>query len=109
MKSIIISGVVFLGLMAASSVVVAETAMPTVGTRCTACHSVDTRVTGPAFKDVGEKYKADKDAINTITKHIMSGGRFGWNAGMKMPPRGGTDLTDAQIKEMATFISGLRK
>jgi cytochrome c len=83
------------------------TEMPAPGKQCLTCHSIDKKVVGPAWKDVAFKYKDDKDAIVKLTAHISAGGAFGWKAVMKMPPKGGANLNDNDIKALAVFISEL--
>ena len=107
MKSVFISMLAVLGLMAATAQAVE---MPAVGKKkCAACHTVDKKLVGPAFVDVSKKYKGDKNAVKKISASIKSGGTFGWNYG-KMPPRGLTSsATDEDIAVMAKFIAGLAK
>ncbi len=74
---------------------------------CVACHKIESRVVGPAWKDVGAKYKNDPNAAATIALHIKSGGSFGWKFGV-MPPRGGSTISDADVAALAKFIASLR-
>lgn len=74
---------------------------------CLSCHRVDVKLVGPAWKDVAAKYKGKPNAVATITSHIEKGGSFGWNFGV-MPPRGGSQLSDADVGKLAKFIAGLK-
>lgn len=74
---------------------------------CLACHKIEGKVVGPAWKDVGAKYKADANAASTIATHIKVGGSFGWKMGA-MPPRGGSTLSDADVASLAKFIAALK-
>lgn len=106
MKSIIVSMVVAAGLLATGS---AMAGAPATANGCKACHSIDSdkKVVGPGWKAVAEKYKGDAKAVSTISDHIAKGGKFGWNFG-QMPAKGGNaKLTDADIKELAEYISKL--
>lgn len=106
MKSIIVSMVAVTGLMVAGLAPAAE--LPAVGqAKCGACHAVDRKVVGPAFKDVAAKYKNDKDAVAKISASITKGGSFGWHLG-SMPARG-LGASDADVATMAKFITGLAK
>lgn len=105
MKSIIVGMVAAAGLMVTGAAMAAD--MPAAGKACLACHAVDKKVVGPAFTDVGAKYKGQADGASKIEANIKAGGQFGWKAAMKMPPKGGTNLTDADIHDMANFIAGL--
>jgi cytochrome c len=71
---------------------------------CLACHKIDSKLVGPAWKDVGAKYKGD---AATIAANIKKGGKFGWNLGV-MPAKGGSSLSDADIASLAGFIATLR-
>ncbi|HKB59217.1 MAG TPA: c-type cytochrome [Gallionellaceae bacterium] len=106
MKSIIVSLMATAGLAASGAALAVD--LPPAGQKnCAACHAVGQRVVGPAFMDVSRKYKGKKNAVATITKHIKSGGSFGWNYGV-MPPRG-LGANDAEVATMAKFIVGLAK
>lgn len=74
---------------------------------CLACHRIDSKLIGPAWKDVGAKYKDAPGAAAIIASHIKAGGSFGWKLGV-MPPRGGGQLSDAGIDSLAKFIAALK-
>ena len=40
---------------------------------CTACHSVDKKVVGPAFKEVAAKYKGNADAEAMLVNKLSKG------------------------------------
>lgn len=74
---------------------------------CLACHKIDSKVVGPAWKDVAAKYKGDAKAASKIAANIKAGGSFGWKFGV-MPPRGGSKLSDADVESLAKFIASLK-
>ena len=82
------------------------TDMPVDAAACKACHSIENKIVGPAWKDIANKYAGDKEAAKKIAANITKGGKFGWNFGA-MPPKGGTQKTDAEIMKLAEFIVGL--
>lgn len=45
---------------------------------CTACHAVDKKLIGPAYKDVAAKYASDKDAVAKLSKKVREGGVGAW-------------------------------
>jgi cytochrome c len=45
---------------------------------CLACHSVDKKIVGPAYKDVAKKYENDKDALARLSKKVREGGVGVW-------------------------------
>lgn len=92
-------------LVAANVATAAE--MPAVGkAKCGACHAIDKKVIGPAWMDISMKYKGDAEAISKIVMSVTNGGKFGWNSGTTMPPRG-LGANDAEIQKLAAFIAGL--
>ncbi len=93
---------------AKSDVITKEQAVALGGkNNCFTCHKIEAKVVGPAWKDVGAKYKADANAAGTIAAHIKSGGSFGWKMG-NMPPRGGSSIKDADVDSLAKFIASLK-
>lgn len=73
---------------------------------CVACHSVDTKIVGPAFRDVAAKYGSRPDAVAYLSGKIHSGGSGIWGA-IPMPAQG---LSDADAKAIAEWLaSGAKK
>jgi cytochrome c len=52
---------------------------------CYACHALDKKLVGPAFKDVAAKYKGNKEAQATLAKKVVAGGGGVWGP-IPMPP-----------------------
>lgn len=71
---------------------------------CLACHNVDSRKVGPAFKDVAAKYKG-QDVQATLIEKIKTGGRGNWGV-LPMPPNAGK-LSDDEFKEVVQWITSL--
>ena len=72
---------------------------------CLACHAVDKKVVGPAYKDVAAKYRNDKDAPAKLEKKVKMGGQGVWGA-IPMPPNGA--VSDADIKALVKWILSLK-
>jgi cytochrome c len=73
---------------------------------CTACHAIDGKLVGPAFKDVAAKYGARADAVAYLSGKIRSGGSGLWGA-IPMPPQ---TLPDAELAQIAAWLAaGARK
>lgn len=105
MKSIVISMAVAAGLMVAGSALATD--MPAVAKKnnCTACHAVDKKVVGPAWKDVAAKYKGNDAAFTTaLPKKVKAGGSGNWG---KMPMPANPKVSDADMAEIMAFIKGL--
>ena len=70
---------------------------------CTACHSIDTKMVGPALKDVAAK-NADVDgAVEVLAKHIKDGSQGIWGP-VPMPPNA---VTEEQATILAEWILSL--
>lgn len=68
---------------------------------CVACHSVDKKILGPAFKDVAAKYKG-QDVEATLVKKVKDGGSGVWGP-MPMPPNAGK-LADDEFKAVVAWV-----
>ena len=53
---------------------------------CVACHALDSKILGPAFREVAKKYAARADAISYLSDRIKAGGSGVWGA-IPMPPQ----------------------
>ena len=50
------------------------------GDNCLTCHKIDETATGPAYRDVANKYKADDATIAMLADKIIKGGSGNWGA-----------------------------
>lgn len=69
---------------------------------CMACHSMDKKVLGPAFKDVSKKYKGSADAVAMLSNKIKSGSTGVW--GPIPMPANAPRVSDADIKTLAEWV-----
>ena len=72
---------------------------------CIACHSIDKKMVGPAYKDVAAKYRGQKDAEAKLVDKVKKGGKGVWGE-VPMPPN--TAVKDEDIKTMVHFILNLK-
>lgn len=72
---------------------------------CMACHSVDKKVVGPAYKDVAAKFAKDPGAVDILAEKIQKGSTGTWGA-IPMPPN--ANVNAAEAKQLATWIMGLK-
>jgi len=70
---------------------------------CLACHQVDKKVVGPAYKDIAKKYKA-ADAAKLVEK-VKKGGSGVWGP-VPMPPN--PAVPDADLKKLVDWILSLK-
>jgi cytochrome c len=68
---------------------------------CTACHAVDKKLVGPAYKDVAAKYKGDKTAQAKLEEKVKKGGVGVWGQ-VPMPPN--SSVSDADVKKLVTWV-----
>ena len=68
---------------------------------CMACHSVDKKIVGPAFKDVAAKYAKDKDAVKKLSEKVLKGGSGVWGP---VPMPANTQVTEAEASELVKWV-----
>jgi cytochrome c len=68
---------------------------------CLACHALDKKIVGPAYKDVAAKYAKDKDAVTKLAEKIQKGGSGVWGP-LPMPPN--TTVTPEEAKTLAKWV-----
>ena len=72
---------------------------------CTACHSVDKKIVGPAFKEVAAKYRGDKTAEAKLVDKVKKGGVGVWGQ-VPMPPN--SAVSDADVKTLVKWVLSLK-
>ena len=72
---------------------------------CTACHAVDKKLVGPAYKDVAAKYRNDKGAEAKLIDKVKKGGVGVWGQ-VPMPPN--AQVKDADIATLVKWILALK-
>jgi cytochrome c len=73
---------------------------------CNTCHKIDTKVIGPAFQDVANKYPATDANIDTLANKVVKGGKGNWG---DIPMAAHPTLALADAKEMVKYILSLKK
>ncbi len=71
---------------------------------CMACHQVDVKVVGPAYKDVAAKYKGDAGALDRLAAKVKAGGVGVWGQ-IPMPPN--VQVSDENIRTIVTWVLSL--
>jgi cytochrome c len=72
---------------------------------CMACHAVDKKLVGPAYKDVASKYAGQKDAVDKLSVKIMKGGAGVWGP---VPMPANTQVNEAEAKKLAAWVLSLK-
>ena len=70
---------------------------------CLACHQVQKKVVGPAFKDVAAKYKGQAGAEAALAGKIKNGTKGNWGP-VPMPAQ---NVTEDEAKKLAVWVLSL--
>lgn len=68
---------------------------------CMACHTVATKLVGPAYKDVAAKYAGQKDAEAKLVTKVMKGGSGTWGA---IPMPANPQVNEAEAKTLVKWV-----
>ncbi|HUV99173.1 MAG TPA: c-type cytochrome [Gallionella sp.] len=117
MKAIVGSMVAAAGVMIAGSVMATE--MPPLAHQlhCTACHAIDHKLVGPAWRDVAQRYTGsgittytyngkEYPLIEGLVMKVSQGGSGNWGT-MPMPANDPTGAQKAEITELVKFEQSL--
>ncbi len=83
-----------------STPVFADQALAT-SKNCMACHAVDKKLVGPAYKDVAKKYAGDAKAADMLAAKVIKGGAGVWGP---VPMPANTQVSAAEAKQLATWV-----
>jgi cytochrome c len=72
---------------------------------CMACHAVDKKVVGPAYKEVAAKYAGQKDAVDKLAAKIVKGGSGVWGP---VPMPANPQVKEAEAKKLAAWVLSLK-
>jgi cytochrome c len=96
-------------LIAASAVVVAAPAFAdqalATAKNCMACHAVDKKLVGPAYKEVAAKYAGQAGAADKLAQKIMKGGSGVWGP---VPMPANAQVNEAEAKKLAAWVLTLK-
>jgi cytochrome c len=95
---------VYVAMMATAGIVMAGQAHAdealAKAKNCMACHAIDKKLVGPAYKDVAAKYKGDAKAPAMLATKIKAGGKGTWGQ-VPMPPN---NVTPEEATKLATWV-----
>ncbi|MDD2700400.1 MAG: c-type cytochrome [Sideroxydans sp.] len=72
---------------------------------CFACHALDKKVVGPAWRAVAEKYRGDAGAQAVLESKVRKGGKGNWGS-IAMPPQ--PALSDGELTGLVRFVLQLK-
>jgi cytochrome c len=87
-------------LAAISAPALADQALATAK-NCMACHAVDKKLVGPAYKEVAAKYAGQKDAVDKLAVKIIKGGSGVWGP---VPMPANAQVNEAEAKKLAAWV-----
>jgi cytochrome c len=67
---------------------------------CLACHQIDKKAVGPAYKDIARKYKGQNVAAK-LEQKVKKGGQGAWG-NVPMPPN--PAVPDADLKKLVDWV-----
>ncbi|MCB1801807.1 MAG: c-type cytochrome [Gammaproteobacteria bacterium] len=68
---------------------------------CTACHQVDVKLVGPAYKEVAARYRGEAGAREMLIDKVRKGGMGVWGQ-IPMPPN--STISDADLAAVIDWV-----
>ncbi len=72
---------------------------------CMACHALDKKLVGPAYKDVAAKYAGQKDAAAKLADKVRKGGSGAWG---QVPMPANPQVNEAEAKQLVAWILSVK-
>lgn len=88
-----------LALCAVTNATASEDLARTKG--CLACHAVQTKVVGPAYKDVATRYAGQPDAEDKLVQKVLKGGQGNWGF---IPMPANTTVNEEEARTLVKWI-----
>jgi cytochrome c len=104
MKRVILAVVSAAATLAVTSPAFADEALAKAK-NCLACHAVDKKVVGPAYKDVAKKYAGDAKAADMLAAKVIKGGAGVWGP---VPMPANAQVNEAESKKLVAWILSLK-
>ena len=104
MKRALLAQLVMVAAVTAAAPAFADQALATAK-NCMACHAVDKKLVGPAYKEVATKYAGDKAAVDKLAAKILKGGSGVWGA---VPMPANAQVNEAEAKKLAAWVLTLK-
>ena len=98
----------FLAFLALGSTTAVADQVLAQSSGCLGCHQVDSKLVGPAFKDVAAKYAGDPSQIDRLVKKVKAGSTPGaplvWGT-VPMPPNA---AKEEDIRKVVQWVMTLK-
>ena len=96
-------GVVQIAMLAAATAAFPVAASDALAKKyaCSTCHAADTKLVGPAYKEIAAKYREDKEAPAKLAEKVKKGSQGVWGS-IPMPPN--PTVPDADVSALVSWI-----
>lgn len=68
---------------------------------CMACHAVEKKLVGPAFKDIAKRYAGQSDVVPQLASKILKGGSGVWGP---VPMPANNQVSEAESHKLAEWV-----
>jgi len=68
---------------------------------CMTCHTVATKLVGPAYKDVAERYAGQKSAEDKLVQKVLKGGSGVWGP---VPMPANPQVSEAEARTLVKWV-----
>ena len=96
---------VYVAMMAAAGIVMTGQAQAdealAKAKNCMACHTVATKLVGPAYKDVAQKYAGQKGAEDKLVQKVLKGGAGTWGP---IPMPANPQVSEAEARSLVKWV-----
>lgn len=75
---------------------------------CLTCHKVDSKMIGPSYKEIADKYDSTAENIKMLAGKIIKGGAGVWSE-VAMTPHAGMSTEDAEAMVKYIFLLKTKK
>ena len=72
---------------------------------CMACHTVATKLVGPAYKDIAQKYAGQKGAEDKLVQKVLKGGAGTWGP---IPMPANPQVSEAEARSLVKWVLATR-
>jgi cytochrome c len=97
--------IAILAAMLAGPVFAADETALAKSKNCLACHTLDKKLVGPAYKDVAAKYASQKDAEAKLAEKVMKGGVGVWG---QIPMPANPMVNAEEAKRLVNWVLSIK-
>lgn len=73
--------------------------------RCNACHAIDRKLIGPAFREIARRYAGAPSMVEPLAAKIRQGGGGAWGA---IPMTANPQVSETEALALARWVLALR-